>query len=237
MSAASLTRLAGTRPERRRNARAARPKVAVDIVLFAIMHERPVCYLVQLGHGPSRGAWAFPGRLVQVGELLDTAARSEVETVTGLSDIYLEQLFTFGDPHRDPRAHVVSVAYLGLTHAPEVAVAVPKHYPAALWFPLDSLPRFAYDHATIAEYAARRLRSKLEYTNIAQSLLPPAFTFAELEGVYSALLTRKLDRRNFRRRVLATGLLREVGVSRRGAHRPAVLYEFVQRSLQTIEML
>src|SRR6185312_2035909 len=226
MSAASLTppRPAGRPPMQRPKTRAARPKVAVDIVLFAIQHQRPVCYLVQLGRGASRGAWAFPGRLVEVGELLDAAARREVETVSGIRELYLEQLFTFGDPHRDPRAHVVSVAYLGLTYAPEAAAAGPKRYPAARWFPLDALPNFAYDHATIAEFAARRLRSKLEYTNIAQSLLPPAFTFAELEGVYSAILPRKLDRRNFRRRVLATGLLRKVGVSRRGAHRPAVLY-------------
>ncbi|HTT77039.1 MAG TPA: hypothetical protein VMF50_13805, partial [Candidatus Binataceae bacterium] len=100
-----------------------------------------------------------------------------------------------------------------------------------------ALPPLAYDHALVGGYALNRLRAKLSYTNIAAYLLPPSFTFAELEELYANVLERPLDRRNFRRRVMASGLLRPLGRMRRGAHRPAALYSFAQRSVQMIEML
>jgi ADP-ribose pyrophosphatase YjhB (NUDIX family) len=223
-------------PKSRNFSREARPKVAIDIVLFAVVARQLVCYLVQLKNNAA-GKWAFPGRLVRVGELLDEAARDELANSTGLRDPYLEQLFTFGDPTRDPRAHVVSVAYMALTDNPEGVVSCSHRYSGGQWFATDDLPPLAYDHGMIAEYAVKRLKSKLEYTNIACNLLPRIFTFAQLEELYSAILERDLDRRNFRRRVLAMGLLRQLGMERRGCHRPAALYEFTQRSLQVIEML
>jgi 8-oxo-dGTP diphosphatase len=221
----------------RGQSREARPKVAVDTVLFGVADRRLKSYLVQLKGGPNAGRWAFPGRLVRVGEMLDTAARGELETSTGLDDPYLEQLFSFGDPTRDPKAHVVSVAYMALTGDPERAAACGSKYSTGRWFEVDALPPLAYDHSLIAAYALKRLKAKLEYTNIACNLLPRSFTFAELEELYALLLGRSLDRRNFRRRILAMGLLRRLPQKRRGAHRPATLYEFFPRSLRTIEML
>jgi 8-oxo-dGTP diphosphatase len=216
---------------------AARPKVAVDNVLFALESDRLKCYLVCLTRGLAAGKWAFPGRLVQVGEMLDTAARCELEQATGLRDPYIEQLFTFGDPTRDPKAHVVSVGYLALTDDPKAVFTRSHRYSIGRWFEVDSLPLLAYDHALIAEYALRRLKAKFEYTNIACHMLPETFTFAQLEDLYGAVMERTLDRRNFRRRILGTGLLRRLAVERRGAHRPAALYQFNRRSLQVIEML
>jgi len=217
--------------------RQARPNVAVDTVLFAVDGGRLKCYLVRLKHGAAEGKWAFPGGLVREGELLDEAAGRELRGSTGLGECYLEQLFSFGDPNRDPNAHVVSVAYMALIANPAAVSSCSQKYLSGYWFEVTALPELAYDHAEIAQYAVGRLKAKLEYTNIAYNLLPQTFTFAELEELYGIVLGRVLDRRNFRRRILAMNLLRRLLIERRGAHRPAALYAFRQHSLQVIEML
>ena len=215
----------------------ARPRVAVDSVLFAVEGGRLKCLLVQLQRGAASGRWAFPGGLVRAGEQLDEAARRELRATTGLGRACLEQLFTFGDPKRDPRGHVVSVAYMALI-ADAAAVRAPAgKYAASRWFEVSRLPPLAYDHRLMADYAVRRLKAKLGYTNIAYNLLPESFTFAELEELYAAILGRPLDRRNFRRRILGMGLLRELPAKRRGRHRPAALYRFARRVPQVVEVL
>lgn len=206
-------------------------------MLFAIQDRRLKTYLVQLRRGPARGKWAFAGGLVRMGEMLEEAARRELFASTGLRGTYLEQLFTFGDPSRDPRAHVVSVAYMALIPDPAAVNRPSRKYGAGGWFEIRNLPSLAYDHAVMAEYAFKRLRSKLEYSNIAYALLPRVFTFAEFEELYSKILDRPVDRRNFRRRILAMGLLRQLKQTRRGPHRPAALYEFSRQGLQMIQML
>jgi 8-oxo-dGTP diphosphatase len=215
-----------------------RPKVAVDTVIFALEQGRLKTYLVQLKAGPSRGKWAFPGGLVRVGELLDDAANRELRSTTGLVCAHLEQLFTFGDPSRDPRSHVVSVAYMALISDPARVAAPPGKYAAGGWFEVpDQLPPLAYDHTQMAHYALARLKSKLEYTNIAAFVLPQSFTFKELEDLYAAILGRSLDRRNFRRRILAMDLLSKLPAKRRGPHRPAALYSFQKHRPQVVQML
>jgi 8-oxo-dGTP diphosphatase len=223
--------------EAQRSHRAARPKVAVDTVVFAIEGGRPKTYLVQLHRGAARGRWAFAGGLVRIGEMLDEAARRELFASTGISKAYLEQLFTFGDPSRDPRAHVVSVAYMALIADARIAAAPGGKYQDGRWFEVSALPALAYDHLQMAQYALGRLRAKLEYTNIACNLLPETFTFAELEALYAMILKRPIDRRNFRRRILSMGILRRLPATRRGAHRPAALYSFARRDPQVVEML
>jgi 8-oxo-dGTP diphosphatase len=205
---------------------------------MAFRARRLVSYLAPLKRGPLEGKWAFPGGLVRVGETLDRAVRRELHASTGLGKgVYLEQLFTFGDPSRDPNSHVVSVAYMALIPDPAAVTAPAGVYPAGKWFALSALPPLAYDHGLMAAYALRRLGAKLAYTNIAYALLPDEFTFAELECLYSTVLNRPIDRRNFRRRIMAMGLLRKSRALRRGPHRPATLYRFVRHSLQTAEML
>ena len=174
---------------------------------------------------------------MRVGELLDDAARRQLQSFTGLSEVYLEQLFTFGDPSRDPNSHVVSVAYMALIPDASAVRSLRADTPHGQWFEVSVLPPLAYDHGLMAEYALKRLKAKLEYTNIAYSLLPQEFTFAELEELYTVILNRPIDRRNFRRRIMAMGILKKGRGTRRGAHRPASLYSFTQQSLQTIEML
>jgi len=174
---------------------------------------------------------------VRVGEMLDDAARRQLQSFTGLGDVYLEQLFTFGDPSRDPNSHVVSVAYMALTPDASAVRSLREDAPSGQWFEVSALPPLAYDHGLMAEYALKRLKAKLEYTNIAHSLLPAEFTFAELEELYNVILGRPIDRRNFRRRIMAMGILRKGRGTRRGPHRPASMYSFMHHSLQTIEML
>ncbi len=206
-------------------------------MLFAIHERRLKTYLVRLRRGAARGKWAFPGGLVRIGELLDDAARRELRESTGLRDAYLEQLFTFGDPSRDPHSHVVSVAYMALIPDAGAVTGPSRKYEERGWFEITRLPPLAYDHSLMAAYAFTRLRSKLEYSNIAYALLPRVFSFAEFEELYERILRRAIDRRNFRRRVLAMGLLKRLKQTRRGAHRPAALYTFARQSLQMIEML
>ncbi|MGE0825360.1 MAG: NUDIX domain-containing protein [Candidatus Binatia bacterium] len=213
------------------------PRVAVDTVLFTVNEGVLQTLLVNIKQGPFAGRWAFPGGLVRVGEHLGDAARRELCEKTGVEDLYLEQLYTFGDAQRDPTAHTVSVAYFALVPPVVHALSHGEKYADVGWFPVRTLPPLAYDHNAIADYALQRLQAKLSYTNIAYSLLPHEFTLAELQDMYQVILHKKLDRRNFRRRILTLGLLKALPRTRRGAHRPATLYSFVQRSPMNVDIL
>jgi 8-oxo-dGTP diphosphatase len=159
-----------------------------------------------------------------------------LQAQTGIRDVYLEQLRTFGDPGRDPHTHVVSIAYFALV--PDKGhVSASSKYSRFDWFPVQKLPSLAYDHNLIADYALQRLRAKLEYTNIVYSLLPDELTLGELQEVYEIILGRRLDRRNFRKKLRALGLLKPLRRERRGRHRPAQLYAFTRRQPMIIEML
>ncbi|MGH8008149.1 MAG: NUDIX hydrolase [Candidatus Binatia bacterium] len=215
----------------------AHPRVAVDAVLFTISEDTLQTLLVKIKKGPFTGRWAFPGGLVQVGESLDEAARRELYEKTGVQDLYLEQLYTFGDAHRDPTAHTVAVAYFALVPHFDHALHSGEKYADVGWFPVRALPQLAYDHHAIAAYALQRLQAKLGYTNIVYSLLPREFTLAELQRIYEVILDTQLDRRNFRRKILALGLLKPLRKTRRGAHRPALLYAFTQRRPMNVEVL
>jgi ADP-ribose pyrophosphatase YjhB (NUDIX family) len=213
------------------------PRVAVDAVLFTIAEGALKALLVKIKKGPFAERWAFPGGLVQVGESLDDAARRELYEKTGVQDLYLEQLYSFGDAQRDPTAHTVAVAYFALVPDPGHSLQSGDKYADIGWFPVRKLPQLAYDHNAIAAYALQRLQAKLGYTNIVYSLLPREFTLAEIQEIYEVILDRKLDRRNFRRKILALGLLRPLPKTRRGAHRPATLYTFTRRSPMNVEVL
>jgi 8-oxo-dGTP diphosphatase len=214
----------------------AHPYVAVDVVVFSIDAGALTVLLVKVREGAAAGQWAFPGGLVGMDESLEDAARRELSARTGLGGIYLEQLQTFGDPGRDPQARVVSTAYFALVPAKEMLGRSAKYADVA-WFPVRRLPSLAYDHAAIGRAALDRLRAKLAYTNLVYGLLPAAFTLGELQDIYERILGRGLDRRNFRKKILASGLLRRLRQQRRGAHRPAALYRFAQRRPMVVEML
>jgi 8-oxo-dGTP diphosphatase len=212
--------------------------VAVDVAVFTVRAGSLHVLLAQARSGPFAGWWALPGGRVGEEESLDDAAARELPAPTAARDVYLEQLYTFGQPRRDPRGRVVSVAYVGLVADPErVSGAAPGKYAGVAWHAVSRLPQLAYDHAAVMRLAVTRLRAKLQYTNLAYTLLPPSFTLGELQSLYEAILGRKLDRRNFRRRVLSLGLLRPLRRMRRGAHRPAALYAFRSRRPMTVTVL
>ena len=220
-------------------ASAAAPVVAVDVAVFTVLDGALHVLLVKLRHGPFAGRWALPGGRVRVDESLDAAAGRELAAQTGIRDIYLEQLYTFGSPGRDPAGRVVSVAYVALiAHGGRFPPRpAGEKYAAAAWRPVRGLPPLAYDHAAVVATAAGRLRAKLEYTNLVYTLLPRQFTLGELQEMYEAILGRGLDRRNFRKKILTLGLLHAVGRVRRGPHRPAALYTFRHRRPMVIQIL
>jgi 8-oxo-dGTP diphosphatase len=213
--------------------------VAVDVAVFTVRDGALRVLLVQAPHGPFAGWWALPGGRIGAHESLDDAAHRELAARTGLRDVYLEQLYTFGSPERDPHDRVVAVAYVALIpdggRFPTRDASAPE--PGVAWQAVADLPRLAYDHGAVVEHGVARLRAKLGYTNLVYTLLPRTFTLSELQAMYEAILGRRLDRRNFRKKLLATGLLRPLGRVRRGAHRPAALYAFRRRRPMVIEIL
>jgi 8-oxo-dGTP diphosphatase len=213
------------------------PWVAVDVVVYTLSAGALHCLLVQVKEGSFAGKWAFPGGLVDAEESLDQAAEREIVERTGVKPSYIEQLYTFGKPERDPALRVVSASYLALAPNPNVRLNPAPRYADIKWFPANRLPELAYDHEQVVRIALQRLRSKLQYTNIVYSLLPKEFTLGELQEVYETILHRRLDRRNFRKKILALGLLKKLPKKRRGTHRPASLYAFRQKRPMIIEMV
>ncbi len=203
-----------------------RPSVTVDLVIFTLRQEQLQVLLVKRKHWPFEGVWALPGGFVCMDESLEEAARRELEEETGVRDVYLEQLYTFGDPDRDPRTRVITVAYFALISSDHLKLRAATDATDADWFPATDPPPLAFDHADILSYAITRLRYKLEYSAVGFQLLPAEFTLTELQTAYETILGEKLDKRNFRRRVLQAGVLEGTGFHRVGEHRPARLYRF-----------
>ncbi len=208
-----------------------RPSVTVDVVILTVRNRRLQVLLVKRRHWPFEGMWAIPGGFVKPNESLEDAARRELEEETGVREEYLEQLYTFGDPGRDPRTRVITVVYYALIRADHLTLTAADDAADAQWFPMYDLPPLAFDHEVILEYTRQRLRAKLEYTMIGFQLLPKEFTLSELQEVYEAIQGRPLDKRNFRKKVLSTGILQQTAHIRKlGQHRPAALYRFNPRA-------
>jgi len=204
-----------------------RPSVTVDVVMMSLRQRDLQVLLVKRRSWPYEDMWAIPGGFVNMQESLEEAAKRELQEETGVQDVYLEQLYTFGDPGRDPRTRVITVVYFALLDSARLQVRAADDAADVGWFPVYNLPELAFDHAKILEYALDRLRGKLDYTNIAFSLLPEQFTLRELQRVYEIILHRRLDKRNFRKKILSTGILEDTGAKKmEGTHRPARLYSF-----------
>ena len=204
-----------------------RPSVTVDIALFTFAQNELKILLIARKAPPFAGYWALPGGFVAIGEELEAAAQRELAEETGLRNVKLDQMHTFGAPDRDPRTRVISVAHLALIGQDALA-----HNPAlaaddaadARWWNAYALPQLAFDHADICAIALTRLRSIVGNIETACRLLPAAFTLTQLQLVYECVLDEPLDKRNFRRKVLDTDLLEDTGVKTKGDHRPARLY-------------
>lgn len=203
------------------------PAVTVDAIVFTIKQEQLQVALIKRGIEPFKGAWALPGGFVRLDESLEEAVKRELQEEVGADGVYLEQLYTFGEPHRDPRGRVITVAYFALVAADNLRpLKAATDAAEAQWFHLSQLPPLAFDHREILNLAVERVRAKLEYSTIAYALLPKAFSLTQLQKVYEIILGRPLDKRNFRKKILSLGLLEETNERSGGAHRPATLYVF-----------
>jgi 8-oxo-dGTP diphosphatase len=204
------------------------PAVTTDIVVFTIRDQQLKLLLIQRKAPPYEGMWALPGGFLEIDEDLETCAKRELEEETGISGVYLEQLYTFGRPGRDPRERVISVTYYALLPSNRIELKAASDAADAARFSLDQLPPLAFDHNEIVQQAHKRLVAKLDYSTIAFQFLPETFTLSELQAVYETLLNEELDKRNFRKWVLALEQIEETGEQRRnGNHRPARVYRLM----------
>lgn len=211
-------------------------RVATDAAIFTIERGELMVLLIQMVKKPYTGLWAVPGGLIEGRETTEEAARRILNAQTGVTDAHLEQLQTFDEPDRDVLGRVISVAYIALVPPDSVALKTTDKYSDIRWWPARKLPALAYDHKSLVAAAVNRLRGKLEYTNVAWSLLPREFPLSQLQEVYEIILAKPVDKRNFRRRVLELGLVETTGKrSSGGAHRPAELFKFVHRKTRDVE--
>ena len=195
--------------------------ISTDVVLFSIRNERLEVLLV----GQQEDCWSLPGGHVSVDEDLDACALRHLEQQTGVRGVYLEQLYTFGRPDRDPQQRLVSVAYYALVPSQKLHLCDAVESNKLRWSAIDKLPALALDHGEIVATAHQRLAAKLAYSTIALQFLPERFTLSELQGVYETILGETLDKRNFRKRLLAMECIEATGeLSRQGNYRPARLY-------------
>lgn len=204
-----------------------RPSVTVDIIIFTVDSKDLKVLLIKRKIAPFKGMWAIPGGFVRHGETLSEAAKRELNEETNVTDIYLEQLYSFGDPGRDPRAWVITVAYFALIGSDKLELRAATDAEEVAWHSMYKLPELAFDHEKILKYALERLRNKLSYTTVGFQLLPQKFTLTELQRVYEIILNRPIDKRNFRKKILSENMLTELQETKMdGIHRPARLYKF-----------
>lgn len=212
-----------------------RGALTVDCVVFGVDDSELKVMLIQRDQDPFAGKWALPGGFVRLDETLEEAARRELEEETGLRQVFLEQLHTFSAIDRDPRERVVSVAHTALVKLSDHHVKAATDARDAAWFGVHDVPSLAFDHAEILQMALDRLRSNLRYQPIGFELLPKKFTLSQLQRLYEQVLERELDKRNFRKRVLAMDLLVETDeVQQDVAHRAARLYRFDERKYRRL---
>lgn len=207
------------------------PAVSVDIAIFTIRNDQLKVLLIKRAAPPHQGEWALPGGFVGLDESLKHAAWRELKEETGVNAVYLEQLFTFGHPKRDPRERVISVAYFALIPTDKIEIKAASDAEGVGWFSINEVPNLAFDHSKILAKALERVSAKLDYSTIAFQLMPETFTLSQLQHVYEVITRESFDKRNFRKRILALDVIEPTGEEQRaGAHRPAKLYQVIDRT-------
>ncbi len=214
-----------------------KPAVTTDIIVFTIKNNDLKVLLIKRGITPFKDKWAIPGGFVKLEESLEQAAKRELEEETGVKDVYLEQLYTFGDLKRDPRGRVITVSYFALINADKVRLSPSTDASEAKWFSVSDLPSLAFDHRKILDYSLKRLRWKFEYTTVAFSMLPEKFTLAELQKIYEIVFKKKFDKRNFRKKLFSLHILKEEEIREGVSHRPPQLYSLKADIGEIIEIL
>lgn len=213
-----------------------RPSLTVDCVVFALDEDNVLkVMLIQRNLSPFKGQWALPGGFVHVDESLEAAARRELQEETGIANVFLEQLYTFGEVERDPRDseallqadRVVTVAYYALVNLWDYRIEAATDASDAAWFPITQLPSLAFDHDKILQVALNQLKFKVRYEPIGFELLPKKFTLSQLQKLYETVLGQTLDKRNFRKKILKMDLLLALDETQKDvSHRAARYYQF-----------
>lgn len=212
------------------------PTVTLDAVVFRLNAGKLEVLLINRANDPYKNSLALPGSYISKGETSLEAFNRTLQNKAGVDSAqlgHIEQLFTFDTVARDPRGHAISISYLGLSH--DIATNNGQKTEKPSFEPIAKLPSLAFDHYKIVDFALERLRSKLSYTNIMFALLPATFSLTTLQQSYEAVLGRRLDKRNFRKKILSYDMISETGANTVGvAHRPAKLYQFKQTKLESL---
>jgi 8-oxo-dGTP diphosphatase len=214
-----------------------KPSVTVDIVIFTIEDNELKVLLVKRDVEPFKNSWAIPGGFVRMQEHLEEAAKRELEEETGVKDVYLEQLYTFGEPKRDPRGRVITVSYIALVNSDKISLQAATDVSEARWFSVSKLPTLAFDHKKILEYALKRLKWKFEYTTVAFSMLPEKFAMSSLQNIYEIVFSKKFDKRNFAKKLLSLNILNEEEVKKGVSYRPPQLYSLKKKIGEIVEII
>ncbi|MGV8087130.1 MAG: NUDIX hydrolase [Candidatus Woesearchaeota archaeon] len=201
-----------------------KPAVTVDTIIFRVVGSDLKVLLVKRNITPFKDKWSIPGGFVAINKSLEDAAKFKLEEKTGVTDVYLEQLYTFGNPGRDPRGRVITVTYFALLNSEHSSNVDTLKVQDAQWFSMQKLPSLAFDHKEILTYALKRLKWKFEYTTVAFSMLPKKFTMTQVQELYEIVFDTNFDKRNFRKKILAINILEEQEVMRNVSFRPPKLY-------------
>jgi 8-oxo-dGTP diphosphatase len=205
-------------------------KLSVDAVVFGYEEGTISILLIRRKYEPFKGEWAIPGGFILNNESLEEAVERELKEETGIKINYLEQLYTFGKPDRDPRGRVVSIAYFGLVRPNAFKIFASTDAAEVQWFDINELPKLSFDHKEILDIAIKRLQGKITYEPIGFELLDKKFPFSDLEKLYTTLLGREIDRRNFRKKIVGLNILDELDEKvSKGLGRPANLFQFNQK--------
>ena len=199
-------------------------EITVDIVILTIKNGFLQALLVKRTNEPFKDKWAIPGGYIRMSENLDEAAIRVLKEKTNVQNVYLEQLYTFGDPLRHPNARVITCAYFALVRAEDLNVVTGDELS---WFKVSELPKLAFDHKDIIEYSMKRTRERLEICPVAYQLLNEKFTLTEMQKAYELIMSKELDKRNFRKKAITTdGLIELDEYTKSSSKRPARLYKF-----------
>lgn len=204
------------------------PAVTTDVVILTVLDGVLKVLLIKRGMDPFKGKWALPGGFVKIDESVDTCAVRELEEEAGIKDVYLEQLYTFGQVDRDPRERVISVAYYALIPGDDVELKAGTDASEAKWFDVGELPELSFDHSEILVMARQRLAAKMDYSTVGLKLMPEEFTLSYLQDVYEKATDKPRDKRNFRKWIFSLDVIEATGKKySSGPHRPAMLYKVI----------
>jgi 8-oxo-dGTP diphosphatase len=213
------------------------PSVTTDLVVFTIKNNSLKVLLVKRDVEPFKNKWALPGGFVRIDESLEDSAKRELFEETGVKNVYLEQLYSFGNPERDPRGRIITISYFALINSNEIKLKASTDVSEAKWFSVSKIPSLAFDHKEILDYAIKRLKWKFEYTTIAFSLIPKKFSLGELQKIYEFVFNKKFDKRNFRKKILSLSILKKEYIKKDAPYRHPQLYSLKKGIGDIIELI